>query len=325
MKRTLLLSALLAASPALGAAQSKTQRLTITLPFPEFAGKELTTSERMPSGARNVNLAIGSSVPATDPDKGIKSIVTAPGGGPSRRSGGEVVGFGFFNAKNKKELKLSITKVRVMGFSKSGKGKVLMHNVGTVPETARWIYEPLLKYAKLDQDSRAENHNGKVMLREGDWATVTPEKPLNVSRMLFTIEGFSHNDGSLNIQLETSFEDGTVAVGFGRALVNPPEDPVDPPSDPGPGNPPREEPKPEEPKPVHKQCDKDSDCPGFANSCFAGRCTQPGFQCEKDSDCPGFANSCFAGKCTKQEALCDSDKDCPGFANSCFAGKCTNP
>ncbi len=73
------------------------------------------------------------------------------------------------------------------------------------------------------------------------------------------------------------------------------------------------------------KCDSNDDCPGFANSCFAGKCTRPGYQCDSNDDCPGFANSCFAGKCTRQEPLCDSNDDCPGFANSCFAGKCTNP
>jgi hypothetical protein len=76
---------------------------------------------------------------------------------------------------------------------------------------------------------------------------------------------------------------------------------------------------------ANPKCDSDRDCPGFANRCFAGNCTQPGYQCDSDSDCPGFANRCFAGKCTRQEPLCESDRDCPGFANRCFAGKCTNP
>ncbi|RZA07503.1 MAG: hypothetical protein EOP11_07530 [Proteobacteria bacterium] len=76
---------------------------------------------------------------------------------------------------------------------------------------------------------------------------------------------------------------------------------------------------------VNQQCDSNADCPGFANSCFGGKCTQPGFQCDSNADCPGFGNSCFGGKCTRQEPLCDSDADCPGFANSCFGGKCTNP
>ena len=76
---------------------------------------------------------------------------------------------------------------------------------------------------------------------------------------------------------------------------------------------------------VFKKCDRDSDCQGFANHCFAGKCSQPGFGCASDSDCPGFANHCFASKCTRQEPLCASDADCHGFANHCFAGKCTNP
>ena len=77
-------------------------------------------------------------------------------------------------------------------------------------------------------------------------------------------------------------------------------------------------------RPLQK-CDSDDDCPGFANSCFAGECTGEENQCDSDADCPGFANSCFAGKCTGEPNQCDSDDDCPGFANSCFAGKCTNP
>ncbi len=75
----------------------------------------------------------------------------------------------------------------------------------------------------------------------------------------------------------------------------------------------------------NRQCASNMDCPGFANSCFAGRCTQPGDFCDSNADCPGFANSCFAGKCVQQGALCNTNDDCPGFANSCFAGKCTNP
>lgn len=75
----------------------------------------------------------------------------------------------------------------------------------------------------------------------------------------------------------------------------------------------------------NKKCASDADCQGFANRCFAGRCTQPGYGCASDADCPGFANRCFARKCTRQEPLCNSDKDCKGFANRCFAGKCTNP
>lgn len=78
---------------------------------------------------------------------------------------------------------------------------------------------------------------------------------------------------------------------------------------------------------ARRKCDSDADCPGFANSCFAGSCTSDDDnQCNSDADCPGFANSCFAGHCTSQDTnQCDSDADCPGFANSCFAGHCTNP
>jgi hypothetical protein len=75
------------------------------------------------------------------------------------------------------------------------------------------------------------------------------------------------------------------------------------------------------------KCDSNADCPGFANSCFAGQCTsKDDNQCDSNADCPGFANSCFAGHCTSKDTnQCDSNKDCPGFANSCFAGHCTNP
>lgn len=79
--------------------------------------------------------------------------------------------------------------------------------------------------------------------------------------------------------------------------------------------------------PMKRKCDDDDDCPGFANSCFAGYCTsEDDTLCDDDDDCPGFANSCFAGHCTSQDTnQCDDDDDCPGFANSCFAGHCTNP
>lgn len=80
-------------------------------------------------------------------------------------------------------------------------------------------------------------------------------------------------------------------------------------------------------EPLRRQCDSDDDCPGFANHCFAGRCTSDDDSlCDSDDDCPGFANHCFAGHCTSSDTnQCDSDDDCPGFANHCFAGHCTNP
>jgi hypothetical protein len=318
------------------------------------------TAERMISSAdapedRDVavsTVGIGPSVPDSDPIHNInpgKMVRLFRDSGPSRISGGERFSFTLLDA-NKKPYTDQLVAVRVIAYSKSGKGKLLVRNAEAVPAQPAPFFDPLFRFSALPTGAKAEQHGDNVLLSDHEHVILYQDNAFPLSRIILAVEGFGDNDSSFAVQTvsATLGKVGT-STDVRRAIVNPP------PACPsgyfqashsvccpdgtrfdgrgGCNSPPQENepsaPTPSTPvaAPHHRKCDTNADCPGFANSCFAGNCeAEDSGQCNSNADCPGFANSCFAGHCeSKDTTQCNSNADCHGFANSCFAGHCSNP
>jgi len=231
---------------------------------------------------------------------------------------------------------------------RSGKGQILVRNVEGVPAQPAGFFDPLFQFSDAPKNAPVGSHGDNVLLSNGQSVTFPTRTPLDLSRLVLTLEGFANDDASFVLQLASAeLGNTTTTTDVQRAVVNPP------PACPagyflaapqaccprgstydGHGNclqptQTRVSPQPSaaSPEPHHRKCDGPADCPGFANNCFAGNCTaQDTGQCNGPSDCPGFANNCFAGHCTSSDTnQCNGPSDCHGFANQCFAGHCTNP
>lgn len=168
-----------------------------------------------------INLAVGPAVPASDPAEGIDKIMTVPGGNLTRRTGGEVVGFGFFQAGVKKIVPVQVEKIRLIGYSRAN-GHVLVHKVSAMPELPNGTFDSLFNFASLGSGDRAENHGGLVFLANGDAVSRVPSAPLTIKDFLFTLEAFGSDEASVAIQVVLKDPPSPLGVSFGRVLVNPP-------------------------------------------------------------------------------------------------------
>jgi hypothetical protein len=172
------------------------------------------------STSRVVNLAIGPSVPSRDPNWNISSIVSANGGAPTRRTGGEVIAFKFFDSDASDPISVKVKKIRLIGFSKSGQGKVLVRSFDSLPAMPNGTFDPLTKFASVAAESHAQNHNGMVFLGAGDSVTLVPASELTLTHFLPTFEAFGNDDASIDVQLELSADARSLAVGFARSLAD---------------------------------------------------------------------------------------------------------
>jgi hypothetical protein len=178
----------------------------------------LTTLPAFAEG-RIVNLALGSSVPASDADNDIETTSAVPGGAISRRFGGEVVGLVFADPETNKEIKAEVLAVRLIGYSASGKGKVLIRRAESRPQISDDDFLPLSRYSKMQAGSHAQSQNGFVMLGQGDIVTFTPKNPVSASRLILILEAFGDQDASVDIQLVITRDSRPLGIGFKRLLV----------------------------------------------------------------------------------------------------------
>ncbi|MGZ3712204.1 MAG: hypothetical protein ACXWQO_13545 [Bdellovibrionota bacterium] len=170
---------------------------------------------------RTVNLALGASVPASDSANGIEKKSDVPGGDLTRRSGGEVLGLVFMDPtpRKAKEIKQEVQAIRLIGYSASGKGKVLIRRVESRPQISDDFFNPLSRFSKIQAGSHAQNRDGLVMLGQGDEVTFTLTKPISASRVLLILEAFGNSDASVDIQLLLTRDGHELGIGFKRLVV----------------------------------------------------------------------------------------------------------
>jgi len=155
------------------------------------------------TGADNwiTSVKIGPSVPTTDDtfqvDAGAEK---APGNGVTRVTGGEAVTLTFVDAKMK-AIPNTFKGVRIMGYSKSGKGQVLIHSANTDPTQPAASFASLTTYNAILPGTKAENHNGNVSLSNGDFVVWQNDTGLKLNSLQFIIEGFGDDDASAIVQL----------------------------------------------------------------------------------------------------------------------------
>jgi len=149
-------------------------------------------------------IKIGPSVPAADPKFNFTATSSElmPGkGGPSRRPGGEVFAFTFVDPKMK-TVPNTIIAIRLVAYSKSGKGKVLVHQAEMSPAQPKGTFASMTNYASILSGTKAENYNGAVLLGPGDFVGVSSPNGLKMNTVQLTLEGFGNDDASVVVQLQ---------------------------------------------------------------------------------------------------------------------------
>jgi hypothetical protein len=191
------------------------------------------TAERMISSAdapedRDVavsTVGIGPSVPDSDPIHNInpgKMVRLFRDSGPSRISGGERFSFTLLDA-NKKPYTDQLVAVRVIAYSKSGKGKLLVRNAEAVPAQPAPFFDPLFRFSALPTGAKAEQHGDNVLLSDHEHVILYQDNAFPLSRIILAVEGFGDNDSSFAVQTvsATLGKVGT-STDVRRAIVNPP-------------------------------------------------------------------------------------------------------
>jgi hypothetical protein len=148
--------------------------------------------------------AIGPGVPTGGDDKFQIAPVgqgteLAPGGGPSRVNGGENFNYRITD-QNKKPVNLLVKAIRLIGYSKSGQGKVVIHNATGLPAAAPDLFKPLYEYTS---QTGVENQGGNVALTQGQSIMVDFGAGVNFDELNFTFEDFGNSDASIAVQVIT--------------------------------------------------------------------------------------------------------------------------
>jgi hypothetical protein len=140
-----------------------------------------------------VAIGFGTSVPKDG------SVTTTERTGISRAGGGERFTVTFRNYK-------TVNRIRLTGYSTGKAGKVLVHTaLGLVTYdngTHEQInFEGLSQFAKATAGNPT-NYNNNSMLENTHYVEVTPNAPFN--ELQITVEGFTNNDASMVMELETA-------------------------------------------------------------------------------------------------------------------------
>jgi len=159
------------------------------------------------------------------PDGKVNDVLPGP---VSRREGGEFLTIDFVDSTYKKKIGLKISGLRLVAFSKSGKGKILINGAASVTlkgEPSR--IQGLNKFSDLPAGSQGENHKDKIMLKAGDAVTVAFKNPIDAATLRLAVEAYGHNDASLVVIVQYAPLEGTKLYGlFTRRAVmessNPP-------------------------------------------------------------------------------------------------------
>jgi hypothetical protein len=168
-------------------------------------------------------IALGPSVPGTDnkfsiTPKGTIAFRSLP---PSRHEGGEVFDVIFLDPKTKAPISRIIDGISIIPYSKSSSGKILVHAVSGTPNSSNTAFKGLFDYASLSNGSKAENHDGLVLLGGADVVSVHLLSGVNLSKLSFTMEGFDNDDASVAIQFTSpSTENPQVTVKIESTILN---------------------------------------------------------------------------------------------------------
>jgi hypothetical protein len=149
------------------------------------------------------NLAFGPSAPQGNTADNIQLSNTSydPGGQPTRISGGERITIQFRDsATGKIPTALPIESVRILGFSKSGTGAVMVHAVNAVPVQDPNFFDPLFLFSSISPTSKAQGKDGRVMVGAGDSVFLQFASVINFNSMAFTLESWGSDDASAVLQ-----------------------------------------------------------------------------------------------------------------------------
>lgn len=148
------------------------------------------------------NVALGPSVPATDADFNISPSDTIVGArlAPTRARGGEVFEISFLNPATKKPTSRAINGIRLVAFSKSGNGKVLVRAAGGTLGATFNAINALTDSASVESGFYGQSDEGKVMLANGESASATLPAAVSLSKLRFTFEAFGDDDASVVVQ-----------------------------------------------------------------------------------------------------------------------------
>lgn len=140
-----------------------------------------------------LELGFGPSIPKAE----VTTILSLPAG-VSRNNGGEHLYVSFKTAKN-------ISSIKLIGYSASRIGKVLIRSASAVTDTKQNIgLEGLSNFSKMGLNERSENYQNLVML--ADQSSVSVQPNLALTSLDIMVEGFANNDASILLQI-TSIDD----------------------------------------------------------------------------------------------------------------------
>jgi hypothetical protein len=199
--------------------------VSLILAIPFLALAQTTPTPVNLSSGYHYDFTFGSSVPATDAKylfNKSTSTIWEKADPVSRITGGSIIKIRFGNHQ---AYSLPFTGVRLIAYSSSGKGSVLIHNVTATPSLAAATFNPLIDFASILSDglSKAQNYNNLVMLQNEDSVEVGLPSAPNESELDVQAEAFGDDDASLVVQIFSStLINANVGTDENIQLANPP-------------------------------------------------------------------------------------------------------
>lgn len=170
------------------------------------------------------NLAFGPSVPQDDPANHITLSSTSydQGGQPTRYSGGEKITVHFMDSQGKASQTAFIDSIRLLGFSKSGTGAVMVRSVSAKPAQDEHSFDALSVFTAVDPTNKAQGKDGHVLLGAGDQVYLQLPQVLELSDLNFVFESFGSNDASIDVQFIWHGTNPKTTQRITRRIINPP-------------------------------------------------------------------------------------------------------
>lgn len=170
------------------------------------------------------NLAFGPSVPQNDAPNHILPQNTSydSGGQPTRYSGGERIGVHFMDSTGKTDAPLPIESIRLIGFSKSGTGAVLVRGISAKPALDPHFFDPLVLFTAIGADSKAQGKEGHVLLGAGDEVFLQFTQLIDFNDLNLTFESYGSDDASVVVQFIWHGDNPKTTQKITRRIVNPP-------------------------------------------------------------------------------------------------------
>jgi len=147
------------------------------------------------------NIAFGPSIPKQDDKLGVTPNNTNfQTKGPLRDTGGEIFVINYVDREHKTNSAL-IRGIRLVGFSKSGKGKILVRHAGSLPQLASGTFDPMFIFDSIGKGSSAQKYeDGHVLLPNNSAVGLNFDKPVDLQAINFQLEGFGDDDASVLVQ-----------------------------------------------------------------------------------------------------------------------------